>query len=140
MGLMLPATVATHAHAQRLHTLKASRGQPSTAAAVCGITIQAPKALPPMTSGPVVWQIAPCFPGMKSKISVEVYLRDIHLRVSRPSLGAWIPFDAFAETTILEDFQRLWNNYALAELSVDVQDYRFSNGVIGKIVTYNITE
>jgi hypothetical protein len=31
-------------------------------------------------------------------------------------------------------------NHLLAELSVDIRDYRFSNGVIGKLVTYNITE
>jgi hypothetical protein len=41
---------------------------------------------------------------------------------------------------ILEDCQRLWNNNALANLSIEIRDFLFSNGVIGKVVVYNITE
>jgi hypothetical protein len=41
---------------------------------------------------------------------------------------------------ILEDFERLWSNHVLDHLSVDIRDYRFSNGMIGKLVTYNIKE
>ena len=41
---------------------------------------------------------------------------------------------------ILEDYQRLWNNNELANLSIDIRDFQFSNGVIGKLVAYNITE
>jgi len=41
---------------------------------------------------------------------------------------------------ILEDFQRLWTHFALADLSIDIRDFQFSNGVIGKVVTYDITE
>lgn len=47
------------------------------------------------------------------------------------------PFDAAAERVILEDFQRLWKSGA--DLSVEVQDYLFSNGVVGKLVAYHIT-
>ena len=52
----------------------------------------------------------------------------------------WVPYNSAAERVIFEDFQRLWANHKLSELSVDIRDYRFSNGVIGKLVTYNITE
>jgi hypothetical protein len=62
------------------------------------------------------------------------------LKPSRPSQGFWTPYDSAAEQVILEDFQRLWNNLPLADLSIDIRDFQFSNGVIGKLVTYNITE
>jgi hypothetical protein len=44
------------------------------------------------------------------------------------------------EKVILDDYQRLWNNNALANLSIEIRDFQFSNGVIGKLVSYNITE
>jgi hypothetical protein len=62
------------------------------------------------------------------------------LKPSRPSQGLWTPYDSAAEQVILEDFQRLWNHFPLADLSIDIRDFAFSNGVIGKLVTYNITE
>jgi hypothetical protein len=62
------------------------------------------------------------------------------LKPSRPSQGLWTPYDSAAERVILEDFQRLWNRLPLAALSIEIRDFRFSNGVIGKLVTYNITE
>jgi len=45
-----------------------------------------------------------------------------------------------AERQILDDFQRLRSNHALDSVSIEVRDYRFSNGVIGKLVTYHIKE
>ena len=39
-----------------------------------------------------------------------------------------------------DDFKRLWATNFLDDLSIDVQDYTFSNGVIGKLVTYNMEE
>jgi len=36
----------------------------------------------------------------------ETYLRDM-LKVSRPTQGKWVPYDATAEWTILEDVERL---------------------------------
>ena len=41
---------------------------------------------------------------------------------------------------MLDDFRRLWNTNFLDDLSIDVQDYTFANGVIGKVVTYNLEE
>ena len=67
-------------------------------------------------------------------------MQDIELRPSRPSDGVWVPYDTVAERVILEDFQRLWKNHALADLSVEIRNYRFSNGVVGKLVAYHITE
>ena len=39
-----------------------------------------------------------------------------------------------------DDFTRLWNTNFLDNLSIETLDYTFSNGVIGKIVIYNMEE
>ena len=41
---------------------------------------------------------------------------------------------------MLADFKRLWATNFLDDLAVDVQDYRFSNGVIGKMIVYDMEE
>ena len=139
LGCLATLTVwAGVAHGQVLGGLRASAGQETSS--ICGISVRAPSALPPDGSGPVIYLIAPCFPGNLARIPASAYLRHIQLRPSRPSQTQWVPFDQTAEQTILADFQRLWANHRLADLSVDIRDYRFANGVIGKLVMYNITE
>ena len=112
------------------------------AVSACGQPLPVPRALPPAASGPVVYLIAPCFGGQgrPSHVSAMAYVRDIRLRVSKPRENLWVPYDAQAERVIFEDFQRLWKNHQLADLSIEVRDYPFPNGVVGKLVTYNITE
>ena len=44
------------------------------------------------------------------------------------------------EQTIVADFKRLWATNFLDDLSIEVRDVRFSNGVIGKVVVYNMEE
>ncbi len=39
-----------------------------------------------------------------------------------------------------EDFRRLWSTNFLDNLWVEVKDYRFANGVIGKMIIYNMEE
>ncbi len=39
-----------------------------------------------------------------------------------------------------DDFKRVWDQGFLDDLSIEVDDYTFSNGVIGKIVTYHMEE
>jgi hypothetical protein len=141
LALWLLGTVSPRA--QTLRTVTAStQGQPGAPSSICGIAAPRPRALPPSTSGPVVYMISPCFErqGGRPRLEPETYLREIHLKPSRPSQGLWTPYDSAAEQVILEDFQRLWNHLPLADLSIDIRDFRFSNGVIGKLVTYNITE
>jgi TonB family protein len=125
---------------QALRGLSTNNTGPVESSTICGSPVAAPRILPPTGSGPVVFYFGPCFEGHRSRVEPEVYLHDIHLQASRPSQGIWVPYDAAAEKMILEDFQRLWSNHALDDLSVDIRDYRFSNGVIGKLVTYNIKE
>ena len=62
------------------------------------------------------------------------------MRISRPPMGLWVPYDAETEKTIFDDYQRIWANNTLADLSIEVRDYSFANGAVGKVVIYNITE
>jgi hypothetical protein len=98
--------------------------------------------LPPASSGPVVYLIVPCFEAHRNKpaSSFETYLRYIQLRPSRPSLDEWIPYDEDAKRTIQDDFRRLWGSGLLRELNIDVHDYAFANGVVGKLVIYNMQD
>ncbi len=114
-------------------------GNPTT---VCGQPIPAPAALPPADSPPVIFQIVPCFAaqGNTSTVEPETYLYYIHLRPSLPSQARWVPFDEAAEALIKEDFTRLWGTNFLDDLSVEATDYVFSNGVVGKLVVYNMEE
>ncbi len=108
---------------------------------VCGQP-QVPRAQPPAGSGPVVLFIAPCFEaqGNAAVIEPQTYVYYIQLKPSVPSQGVWIPWDDNSEKIVLEDFHRLWNTNFLDNLFVDVSDYKFPNGTIGKIVTYNMEE
>jgi outer membrane protein insertion porin family len=112
------------------------------AATICGQPVPSPRALPPANSGPVVYLIAPCFEAQGNTYMVEpqTYLYYIQLKSSQPSQGIWVPYDEGAERTILDDFRRLWATNFLDNLSIDVKDYTFSNGVVGKLVTYNLEE
>src|SRR5690349_17600419 len=129
-----------------LATVPALAQQQPAASALPTVTIcgqQAkPAAEPPPGTGPGVLFIAPCFEaqGNQSLIEAQTYIYYIQLKASRPSEGAWMPYDAAAEQTIHDDFRRLWNTNFLDNLFIDVQDYKFPNGTVGKIVVYNMEE
>src|SRR5688500_20026549 len=44
------------------------------------------------------------------------------------------------EQTIRDDFNRLWATSFLDDLRIEVTDYTFSNGVVGKLVAYHMEE
>src|SRR3954471_14937973 len=117
----------------------AASGNPAT---ICGQTVPAPRALPPAGSGPVVYLLAPCFEaqGNTSLVDIQTYLYYIQLKASRPSEGVWVPYDQDTEQIMREDFKRLWATNFLDDLQIAVDDYTFSNGVVGKLVTYNMEE
>jgi outer membrane protein insertion porin family len=100
---------------------------------------QTPAAQPPERSAPVVRTIQLAFPtqGDVSVIEAQTYLYYIQTRPSRPSEGAWVPFN---EQTVLDDFKRLWATNFLDDLSIDVKDVPYPNGVVGKHITYNMEE
>jgi outer membrane protein insertion porin family len=136
-----PTTPASPAAVAPAAPVPAAPAAPN-AATVCNLPVPAPAALPPAGSGPVIYQIVPCFPtqGNVSTVESETYLYYIRLRPSLPSQGRWVPYDDTAEETIRDDFKRLWATNFLDDLSIDVQDYTFANGVIGKLVLYNMEE
>jgi outer membrane protein insertion porin family len=98
-----------------------------------------PPRLPPAGSPELVRTVEIAFPtqGNTSLVEPSTYLYYIHTRPSRPSQNEWTPYDAQVP---LEDFRRLWATGFLDNLRVDVTDEPYSNGVIGKHVTFNLEE
>src|SRR5262245_47314270 len=111
---------------------------PARPQTVCGVPIPAPASLPPTDVGPVVYQIAPCFEaqGNASLIDIQTYLYYMQIKdkASRPSQNIWVPYAEDVEQIMREDFKRLWSTNFLDNLSIETQDYAFSNGVVGKII------
>jgi outer membrane protein insertion porin family len=116
----------------------ATQGSPT----ICGAAVPPPANLPPAGSGPVIYLLAPCFAAQGNVPIVEpqTYLYYMQLRPSQPTQNIWVPYDETAEQTMLADFKRLWATGFLHDLSIQVDDYTFSNGVVGKLVTYNMEE
>jgi outer membrane protein insertion porin family len=120
----------------------AQPSQPNNSPTVCGLPIPQPAKLPPAGSGPIVYLVVPCFQkqGGFSVIDPQTYVYYMQLHGSRPSENVWIPWDDKAEQTAIGDFKRLWATNFLDDLAIDVQDYRFSNGVLGKLIVYDMEE
>jgi outer membrane protein insertion porin family len=117
------------------------QAQPLPEATVCGQHPR-PAAQPPEGTGPVVLYIAPCFEaqGNASVVESQTYVYYIQLKASAPSQGVWVPYDETTEKMIVDDFHRLWNTNFLDNLWIETSDYKFPNGTLGKIVTYNMEE
>src|SRR5689334_3875294 len=111
---------------------------------VCGLPIPEPARLPPAGSKPVVFLVVPCFQkqGGYSVIDASTYQYYMQAvqHVSRPSENRWVPYDDSVEQVLVADFKRLWGTNFLDDLAIDVKDYRFSNGVIGKMIVYDMEE
>ena len=129
---------ASTAWAQAPSPAPSPRGAPT----ICGVPVPPPASLPPAGSGPVIYFIAPCFPaqGNVSTVESQTYLYYMQLRPSQPSQNIWVPWDEQAIQTAIADHKRLWATGFLTDLSIEEADYTFSNGVIGKLVTYNMEE
>jgi outer membrane protein insertion porin family len=136
---------ATSARAQALPAVapgpESGQGVVTT---VCGQPVPEPSKLPPNGSAPIVYLIWPCFErqGGSPFIEANTYLYYIEMksRVSLPSAGRWVPWEESMEQVIVEDFKRLWAMNFLDDLAIEVVDYRFANGVIGKIIVYHMEE
>jgi outer membrane protein insertion porin family len=120
--------------------------QPSGTMPVCGgmYQIGPPAKLPPAASGPVIYQVGPCFEkqGGFSVVDPQTYLyyMEIAHQVSDPAADRWVPYTDKSEQTIVADFKRLWATNFLDDLSAETLDYVFSNGVVGKVILYNMEE
>ena len=51
-----------------------------------------------------------------------------------------MPYNEATEDVMRDDFKRLWATNFLEDLSIEVNDYEFPNGAVGKIVTYHMEE
>jgi len=111
---------------------------------ICGATVPLPANLPPAGSGPVLWLIAPCFPTQGNAYTVEpqtyLFYMELAKQVSQPSQNRWTPWTEELERIAVADHKRLWATGFLSDLSIEAHDYTFPNGVIGKLVTYNMEE
>jgi outer membrane protein insertion porin family len=111
---------------------------------VCGLPVPEPRNLPPAGSPPVVFQIVPCLQkqGGYSVIEAPTYLYYIEAksRLSYPGQNKWVPYDDTVEQIIRDDFKRLWATSFLDDLAIRVEDYKFANGVIGKMIVYDMEE
>lgn len=101
----------------------------------------APRRQPPAGSGPVISQTEIRFhPVNESIIEPQTYLYYIQTPFSRPSDGAWTPYNEATEKLLLEDFKRLWATGFLDNLWIETVDETFDNGVQGKHVIYHMEE
>src|SRR5262245_63297293 len=116
----------------------ASSDQPT----LCGAAIPAPANLPPTNMGPVIYYIGLCFDkqGGFSVIEAQTYLYYIQTQPSLASQNSWKPWNEEAEQRAIDDGKRLWATNFLDDFSVEVEDYHFTNGVIGKVVSYHMEE
>ncbi len=111
----------------------------------CGNPLPAPAAEPPAGSMPVMVFLEVCFgrePDTGSVVPQETYQYYIQARsfISAPSAGKWVPYTAAVEQAMRDDFKRLWDQGFLDNLSIEVTDYAFPNGVVGKVATYQLEE
>ena len=99
---------------------------------------------PPDGSSPVVKTIELNFDsqGGTSSVDGETYLYYMESKnhLSAPSQGRWVPYTAAFEEILVEDHGRLWDTGFLDDLSIDVVDEPYNNGVIGKHVTFRFEE
>jgi outer membrane protein insertion porin family len=113
-------------------------------ATICDLQVPAPANLPPAGSAPVVTALMPCFQkqGGASVIEANTYLYYMQMtsRLSSSVEKRWVPYTDEVEQVALGDFERLWATNFLDDLSIDVRDVRYANGVIGKVIVYNMEE
>jgi outer membrane protein insertion porin family len=120
--------------------------RPAGATSICGVPLPPPTAVPPAGSGPVVYQIAPCFDAQGGTPLVDIttylYYMEIKDHVSKPSQNppVWVTYDDSIERVIKADFVRLWATGFLDNLWIETTDYYFPNGVVGKLITYHMEE
>jgi outer membrane protein insertion porin family len=140
--------IAVSAHAQTSQPPQApSKPQPTEGTLpLCGGMYQVgpPAKLPPANSGAVVYYVVACFEkqGGFSVVDPQTYLYYMEMahQVSDPASDKWIAYNDKIEQTVVGDFKRLWATNFLDDLSAETYDYVFSNGVVGKIILYNMEE
>ena len=115
---------------------------PTLPATICNQQVPEPARLPPTNVGPVLTAVMLCFEkqGGSPVVEPNTYLYYIQAKGSRPSLNEWIKFDDSVQQLALGDFKRLWATNFLDDLSIEVHEVKYANGVIGKVIVYNMEE
>jgi outer membrane protein insertion porin family len=99
--------------------------------------------VPPPGTGPVYRTTMLTFPkqGDVSSIEPATYLYYIQTLASRPcQTGTFIPWNEQIDQRLLADYQRLWGTKFLTDLTLEVVDEPYENGVIGKRVVFVMEE
>src|SRR3954453_9227688 len=111
-------------------------------ATICNQQVPEPARLPPDTTGPVLTAVMLCFEkqGGSPVVEPNTYLYYMQAKGSRPSLNEWIRYDDSVQQVALADFKRLWATNFLDDLSIEVRDVKYANGVPGKVLVYNMEE
>jgi outer membrane protein insertion porin family len=111
-------------------------------ATICNQTVPEPARLPPASSPPVLTAVMLCFEkqGGSPVVEANTYLYYMQAKGSRPSLNEWIPYNESVQQIGLSDFKRLWATNFLDDLQIEVHDVRYANGVLGKVLVYNMEE
>jgi outer membrane protein insertion porin family len=133
------AVVSIAAASPQVTQTVAKPNQPST---LCNLPVPTPAKAPPDGSAPIVLAYLLCFEkqGGTSMIEPQTYLYHIQLRPSEPSQNKWITYDDALEALVRADFRRLWDTNFLDDLSIEAHDYVFDNGVVGKLIVFNMEE
>ena len=105
---------------------------------------QSQTTLPPAGSPPLFTTIELRFPTQGNVASVEfqtyLYYMEIDDYVSLPSQGRWTPFDETVEQVLLADYQRLWDTGFLTDLTIEIIDDPYPNGVQGRRALFLMEE
>jgi outer membrane protein insertion porin family len=92
-------------------------------------------------SAPVICQTELRFhPVNESIIEAPTYLYYIQTPLSLPSQGTWVPYNEQTESSLRQDFARLWATNFLDNLWIEAVDVTFPNGVAAKHVIYHMEE
>ena len=154
-GICAPRQAAAQA-ATTLLPATPAQSQPTAPAApeapvaitrtACGSQLAAPLAEPPAGMA-FIWTWELCFPSQATpeapngltNIEPETYLFYVKFDdlVSKPREGVWSPWNEQARNVAMADFKSLMQDTAfLDDLRIEVNDFTFPNGAVGKIVSY----
>ncbi|HUF24100.1 MAG TPA: outer membrane protein assembly factor BamA [Vicinamibacterales bacterium] len=104
--------------------------------------VQQPQApMPPAGSGPIFRHLVPrCEPDNVCIVDPMTYLYYIETRPSAPLQGQWVPWSNDIAESLRRDFNRLWATNFLDDLSIEVVDATYPNGVPAKDVIIHMYE
>jgi outer membrane protein insertion porin family len=113
-------------------------------ATICDLPVPAPSTPPPAGSPVLMYSALVCFASQGGSSVIDpltyVYYIELTKHASNADEKKWVPYNEQTEQIILGDFKRLWATNFLDDLSIDVRDVDLGNGVIGKLVVYNMEE